>query len=657
MNHLSGETSPYLRQHADNPVEWFPWREDAFAAARERNLPILLSVGYSACHWCHVMAHESFENPETAALMNKNFVNIKVDREERPDVDEIYMTAVTSLTGRGGWPMTVFCDSDGRPFHGGTYWPDKQRGGMPSFSQVLKAVTDAWNTKKSDLDQMAAELTARIDQLSQIVPDDEPPPSEVLIDAVSTLTSNHDRLNGGFGQPPKFPQAMNLDFLLRCLSKKYDSSIDSVVSFTLACMANGGIYDHLGGGFSRYSVDERWLVPHFEKMLYDNAMLSRVYLHAWKIDKNPQWLQVVEETIDYVRRDLKDPSGGFYSAEDADSEGVEGKFYVWREEEIRDLCGKNANEIIEWFGVTKEGNFEGSNILCRPKAESIIRSQSLELSREILFKNREERIRPGLDNKVLTEWNGLMLATLSEAAVATGRNDWLEDAKANGHFLWENLRNKEGRWLRAWQPEIGSQHLGYAADHAAVIDGFIRLSEATGENLWIERAVTTAESLIELFEDKKYGGFYTTGKDADPLITRMKDIFDNAIPSSNSLASLSLMRLSSLTGKTEFFDSSVKVLKLASTHLNQHPSSFGHLLGALDLYHTGSTEILVTGDRPDLVEVVTSSYLPNAVLTWGERFSGPLWDNRHGDRAWVCRDFSCQLPISRVEDLNKDLNL
>ena len=655
MNHLSDETSPYLRQHADNPVEWFPWCEEAFEKAKERNVPILLSVGYSACHWCHVMAHESFENPETATLMNENFVNVKVDREERPDVDAIYMTAVTSLTGRGGWPMTVFCDYAGRPFHGGTYWPDKPRGGMPSFPQVLEAVTNAWNTQKDDINQMATDLTSRIDQLSKIPPDSTPPDSEVLTQAVSNLISLHDRIHGGFGNPPKFPQAMNLDFLLRSIARDKNPPAEAVVTFTLSSMASGGIYDHLGGGFSRYSVDERWLVPHFEKMLYDNAMLSRVYLHAWKLNANPNWLQVLEETIEYVLRDLCDPLGGFYSAEDADSEGVEGKFYVWSRKELEEICGDNADAIIDWYGVTSEGNFEGANILYRPKVGNLIRPPEVEEARQILFEKRKERLRPGLDNKVLTEWNGLMLATLSEAAVSTGHNEWLEAAKLNGDFLWENMRNKNGRWLRSWQPEVGSRHLAYAADYAAVVDGFTRLGEATGEKCWTEMAVETADSLIDLFEDRENGGFFTTGNDADPLITRLKDVFDNAIPSANSLAAVSLLRLGSLTGQSHFVESGEKVLQLLSEQVGQHPTGFGHLLGALDIYHNGSTEVLVTGNRPDLLETINSSFFPNLVLAWGESFSGPLWENRTGDQAWVCRDFKCELPITTPEDLQQSL--
>ena len=385
-------------------------------------------------------------------------------------------------------------------------------------------------------------------------------------------------------------------------------------------------------------------------------MLSRVYLHAWKLNSDPRWLQVAEETIEYVLRDLCDPSGGFYSAEDADSEGIEGKFYVWSEQELRDICGDEAEEVLNWYGVTSEGNFEGSNILYRPKVGDLIRPPVLEKVRQVLFEKRKERVRPGLDNKVLTEWNGLMLATLSEAAAATGRNDWLAAAKRNGDFLWNHMRDSEGRWFRAWQPEAGSQHLAYAADYAAVIDGFTRLGEATGEKRWTEMALETAESMLDLFEDQKNGGFFTSGSDADSLISRMKDVFDNAIPSANSLAALSLLRLGFLTGKSHLIDSAEKVLLLLSSQLSQHPTGFGHLLGALDMYQRGSTEVLITGNRPDLLEVVASSFLPNLVLAWGESFSSPLWENRTGDKAWVCRDFNCDLPIDTVADLKQSLS-
>ncbi len=655
MNRLASESSPYLRQHAANPVNWFPWGDEAFAEARGRDVPVLLSIGYSSCHWCHVMAHESFEDRETAALMNDGFVNVKVDREERPDVDGVYMTAVTTLTGRGGWPMTVFCHPDGRPFHGGTYWPDRPRGGMPSFSQILIAVSEAWADRRADLDDAGSRLTAAIARQADISPDDAPPPKGTFRSAAIQLAAQHDPVWGGFGGAPKFPQAMGLEALLRYVLATGDPTALEVVTMTLDAMASGGIYDHLGGGFSRYSVDERWLVPHFEKMLYDNALLSRVYLHAWQITGHARWLQVASETIDYVRRDLRHPGGGFYSAEDADSEGVEGKFYIWSEEEIREVCGRDTEAALSWYGVTPKGNFEGANILIRPERGVLIRPEEVERSRVALFRRRERRIRPSLDDKVLTEWNGLMLSTLAEGATATGRTDWLEDAVGNALFLWEHLRRDDGRWMRSWQAEGGAQHLGYAADHASMVDGLVRLGEATGEARWTDMAVDTADTLLNRFSDQDNGGFFSTGNDAETLITRPKDVFDNAHPSANSLAALALLRLGALTGEGRFTNAAESVLRLLGRDAASQPTAFGRLLEAIDLFHSGTTEVVVTGDRADLVSAVASSYRPNTVLAWGERRPGPLWDGREGNQAWVCQNRTCTTPVDSVEALLANL--
>ena len=655
MNRLASESSPYLRQHATNPVNWFPWGDEAFAEARGRDVPVLLSIGYSSCHWCHVMAHESFEDRDTAALMNDGFVNVKVDREERPDVDGVYMTAVTTLTGRGGWPMTVFCHPDGRPFHGGTYWPDRPRGGMPSFSQILIAVREAWADRRSDLDDAGSRLTAAIARQADISPDDAPPPKGTFQSAALQLVAQHDSVWGGFGGAPKFPQAMGLETLLRYVLATGDPTALEVVTTTLDAMASGGIYDHLGGGFSRYSVDDRWLVPHFEKMLYDNALLSRAYLHAWQVTGHDRWFQVASETIDYVRRDLRHPGGGFYSAEDADSEGVEGKFYIWSEKEIREVCRGDTEAALSWYGVTPKGNFEGANILIRPERGALVRPEDVERSRVALFRQRERRIRPGLDDKVLTEWNGLMLSTLAEAAAATGRTDWLEDAVSNAQFLWENLRRDDGRWMRSWQAEGGAQHLGYAADHAAMVDGLVRLGEATGEARWTDMAVDTADTLLTRFSDQYNGGFFTTGNDAETLITRPKDVFDNAHPSANSLAALALLRLGALTGEGRFSDAAESVLRLLGRNAVRQPTAFGRLLEAIDLFHSGTTEVVVTGERADLVSAVISSYRPNTVLAWGERRPGPLWDGREGNLAWVCQDRTCTAPVDSVEALLANL--
>ena len=665
MNRLGGESSPYLRQHADNPVHWYPWGEEARAAAIERDVPILLSVGYSACHWCHVMAHESFENSSIAAQMNAGFVNVKVDREERPDVDSIYMDAVTALTGRGGWPMTVFCHPDGRPFHGGTYWPDRPRGGMPSFPQILDAVTEAWTSRRSDLDGLGDRLTASMARHADLSPSEALPPADTLATAVAQLGEQHDDEWGGFGGAPKFPQAMSLEALLRHLATRdaagqHDHRAAEVITTTLDAMASGGMYDQLGGGFARYSVDPWWLVPHFEKMLYDNALLARTYLHGWRVLGYPRWLQVAAETLNYVLRDLRHPDGGFLSAEDADSEGAEGTFYVWSADEIRSVCSGLGPDLAEaaiaWYGVTEAGNFEGANILHRPVRGDLERPKDLERVRASLFAHRERRTRPGLDDKVLTEWNGLMLATLSEAAMTLGREDWLDAARANGDFLCRTLRRDDGRWLRTWQADAGAHTLGFAADHAAMVDGLTRLGEASGEARWTEMAISTADVLLDLFLDVGHGGFHSTGHDAEMLVRRPKDLLDNAQPSANSLAAVGLLRLGALVGDRRYTEAAEGVLRLLGDSMAGHPTAFGHLLGAADLIHGGITEIVVTGDRPDLVAAAVDTWRPNTVLAWGEPFGGPLWEGRDGNQAWVCRDFTCQAPVSTVDALQAELS-
>jgi len=656
VNRLADETSPYLRQHADNPVDWWAWGDEAFARARQLDRPILLSVGYSACHWCHVMAHESFDDPDIAATMNASFVNVKVDREERPDVDAIYMDAVTALTGRGGWPMTVFCHPDGRPFHGGTYWPNRPRGGMPSFPQVLEAVTAAWNDRRGDLDGMAQQLLGHMARFARIDPDDLPP-AEVTATAVDHLVAQHDPEWGGFGQAPKFPQAMSLDFLVGRLTHSPSPEAAAVVTTSLDAMASGGMADHLGGGFARYSVDERWLVPHFEKMLYDNALLARVYLHGWQVLGNERWRQVAEEAIDYVLRDLTLPDGGFASAEDADSEGAEGTFYVWSLDELRAVCGDDADAAVAWYGVTADGNFEGANILHRPVRGDLGRPADVERARLALLARRSERVRPGLDDKVLTEWNGLMLATLAEAAAVLGRDDWLAAARHNADFLCANLRRSDGRWLRSWQADGGARLLGYAADHASMVDAFTRLAEAAGEARWITEAVSAADVLIDQFTDAQRGGFFTTGDDAPALVTRPKDVLDNAQPSANSLAALALLRLAALTGDGRYADAAEGALRLVGPLVADHPTAFGHLLPAIDLLHRGSTEVVVTGQRPDLVAAVRAAHRPTTVLAWGEPWPGPLWDGRHPDLAYVCTDFACRAPVETADELMTELTL
>jgi uncharacterized protein YyaL (SSP411 family) len=644
MNRLAQETSPYLRQHAENPVDWYAWGDEAFAEARRRDRPILLSVGYSACHWCHVMAHESFEDPDTAALMNELFVNVKVDREERPDVDAIYMEAVQAMTGQGGWPMTVFLTPGGEPFFGGTYFPDTRRGGMPAFSEVCHAIDEHWRTNRAALDEQAARLAGAVGRLAGLQPADGLPPRAALDQAASVLVGQHDDRAGGFGGPPKFPQAMSIEYLLRHHHRTGDPASLSAALTSLDAMAAGGIYDHLGGGFARYSVDGIWLVPHFEKMLYDNALLTRAYLHAWQVTGEARFRQVVEETIGYVLRDLRHTSGGFYSAEDADSEGEEGKFYVWSLNEVRSVGGEAA---VEWYGVTEAGNFEGHNILNRiAHRGDLLRPFEVEAARQRLFEARSGRVRPGLDDKVLTEWNGLMLSALAEAAAALDRADWLDAAVANGEFLLRELRRPDGRWLRSWQADGGARHLGYAADHAAVLDAFVRLGEATGQARWLDAACGAADRLLELFWDGSAGGVFTTGDDAEELITRPKDLMDNATPSANSLAALGLVRLAALTGEERYRAAAESIGRLAGGLAVQHPSAFAHLLVAVDLLTQPPSEVVVAGSRPDLLAVVRERWRPRSVVAWGERFDSPLWEGRDDGRAYVCRAYACQLPAT-----------
>ena len=650
MNRLQNETSPYLRQHADNPVDWWPWNEEALAEAKATDKPILLSVGYSACHWCHVMAHESFENPEIAEVMNAGFINIKVDREERPDIDTIYMDAVNALTGRGGWPMTVFCFPDGRPFHAGTYWPDKPRGGMPSFPQVLEQVQLVWRDNRGDLEEHANQLLPYVGRQASALPGGRPE-GNAIEDASRKLLAAHDNEWGGFGSAPKFPHSMSIDILLRQLQKTNDPEILQTVTTSLDAMASGGIYDHLDGGFSRYSVDNYWLVPHFEKMLYDNALLARAYLHAWQITKEQRWRNVAEETIDYVLRRLIQPGGGFASAEDADSEGVEGLYYVWTVDQINEICGLNSPAVLDWYGVTEQGNFEGANILYRPVRGDLLRPPEIEQARQDLLNVREGRIRPGLDDKVLTEWNGLMLTTLAEAAVAFERTDWLDAAEQNAEFLCETLQLEDGRWLRSWQIEGGARQLGFAADHAAMIEALVKLSEATGKTKWLDAAIKTADVLIEKFSDDDNGGFFTTGNDTPALISRPKEIMDNAVPSANSLAALGLLRLGALTGETKYVEAAEKTINLLGSIASEHPTAFGHLLGAIDFSLSGMTEVVVTGNRPDLVQAVQSMWRPNLVLAWGEERQGPLWEGRDENLAYVCHNFACQAPTDSPEEL------
>jgi uncharacterized protein YyaL (SSP411 family) len=643
MNRLADETSPYLRQHAGNPVDWYAWGPDAFAAATLRDVPILLSVGYSACHWCHVMAHESFEDPATAAVMNAGFVNIKVDREERPDVDSIYMESVQATTGSGGWPMTVFLVPDGRPFLGGTYFPRDR------FVELLGQVTRAWGQRRADVESAASRLAEAV-RSGTALPGarraGSAPSDNLLTAATDSLVAGHDPEWGGFGRAPKFPQPAMLELLTLAAARTHREDATTALTTTLGAMAAGGIYDHLGGGFARYSTDRHWLVPHFEKMLYDNALLARVYLHAWQLTGDGDYRQVVSETLEYLLRPpVRLDSGGLASAEDADSEGVEGRFYVWDAAEVLQVAGQVA---VDWYGVTPGGNWEGHNVLFRPRGAPLARPPEVEAARQALFDRRERRVRPGLDDKVLTEWNAMAISALAEAGAALDRPDWLRAAEEIGDFLLTNLRRpSDGRWLRSWQG-TSARHLAYAADHAWLVEAFVRLAEATGQARWIGAARAAADALLELFADPESGVLHMTGRDGEALIARPIDSQDGAVPSANSVAAQALLRLGGLAGVPRYGQAAQEVLGALGPALAVAPIAFSGSVAAAELARSGLTEVVITGTRPDLLEVVRHRYLPAAVVAWGEPYDSPVWEGRVGPgedgKAFVCRDYACQAP-------------
>jgi uncharacterized protein YyaL (SSP411 family) len=680
-NRLAQETSPYLLQHKNNPVDWYPWGEEALEKARAEDKPILLSVGYSACHWCHVMERESFEDEATADIMNKHFVNIKVDREERPDVDSIYMSAVQAMTRHGGWPMTVFMTPDGAPFYGGTYFPPVPSRGMPSFKQVLLSLADAYANRREEVLASAENVREFLKESSTA----SIPRSEVseglLAHAANALAGQIDNRFGGFDGAPKFPQTMNLEVLLRHHKRTGDRAALSGVELTLRQMANGGIYDQLGGGFARYSVDEYWLVPHFEKMLYDNALLARLYLEAYEATGDGFYRRIAEETLDYVMRDMRSPEGGFYSAEDADSEGVEGKFYVWTPEEIEATLEPEDAKLAErYWDVTERGNFEGKNILNVPRPPEAVAAefglsteelwQRILLIRERLFTEREKRVRPGRDEKVLAAWNGLMLRAFALAAGATGREEYLRVAEENAVFLLEKLV-VDGRLRRSYKD--GQARLnGYLEDYACVADGLVELYEATFETRWLREAASLADAILELFWAEAEGAFYDTAADHEELVTRPRDVYDNATPSGNSVAVDVLLKLSVLLEREDYRERAGAVLDNLSGGMVQVPGAFGRLLSALDFYLSTPYEVAIIGEREapgtkTLLETVYSSYLPNKVVAGSSENDEeatqlvPLLANRpmRGGRptAYVCVNYACQSPTTDPAELARQLGV
>ena len=668
-NRLINETSPYLLQHANNPVDWYPWGEEAFARAVAEDKPIFLSVGYAACHWCHVMAHESFEDEHTAQHMNENFINIKVDREERPDVDSIYMQAVQAQTGRGGWPMSVFLTPQGKPFYGGTYFPPDDRHGMPGFPRVLEAISRAYKEEREDVTKSAEQLTAHLSSGVVAAQGQEPMTSEILSRAYQGLASEFDKKDGGMGTAPKFPQPMALEFLLRYYARTGETEALAMVDLTLEKMAAGGIYDQLGGGFHRYSTDPFWLVPHFEKMLYDNALLSRLYLHAYQTTGNPEHRRIVEETLDYVLREMTSPEGGFYSTQDADSEGEEGKYFVWTMSEVESALGKKTAEAFnKHYDVTPIGNFEGRNILHvmeQPGDGDKESADTLREARDKLLAIRQGRVAPGRDEKILTAWNGLMLRSFAEAASTLHRQDYLDAAVKNASFLLEKLRSPDGRVLRSYKD--GEARLkGYLEDYASLVDGLVALHEATLDLRWLGEARSLADAMIDLFWDDAESGFYDTGRDHEALIIRPRDVFDNAVPSGGSVAADVLLRLAILTGNIEYNKKATATLRGLRTVMARSPSGFGHWLCALDFHLSTPREIAVVGPMDDagtlsLLDEVFSRYLPNKVVTGYDpaRSDGyddyPLLEDKYMvndlPTAFVCENYACMLPATDAETL------
>ena len=674
-NRLAAETSPYLLQHAENPVDWYPWGPAAFALAAATDRPVLLSIGYAACHWCHVMAHESFEDETTARIMNELFVNIKVDREERPDIDSIYMQAVQAISGRGGWPMTMFLTPEGATFYGGTYYPPEDRSGMPSFRRVLFSVSDSWKHRRDEVLRGAASL--RDIYAAAEGPSSAGPPLTALTlgETVRTVRNWYDQKAGGFGSAPKFPQAMVLDALLRHWARTGDTETLRLVRFSFAKMAGGGLYDQLGGGFHRYTVDAAWLVPHFEKMLYDNAFLARLAVHLWQATGDADARRVALETFDWARREMRDPAGGWCSSLDADSEGHEGTFYLWSLAALRAVAGDDAPIAEAHWGVTAGGNFEGANILnvAVPLVEAAARcglSESeavaaLARARAKLFAARARRIRPPRDNKVLAGWNGFMLRAVAEGARAFFDSQLREDAVRAGRFLRDSLV-RDGRAMRSWS--AGRTRIaGFLEDQAALGLGFIALYQLTFEREWLDLAMTLAESTVEWFWDDESGAFYDTARDAERLVTRPRDVTDNAIPSGTSLAVELQLLVAEYTGNVAARRRAEYVLATMSEALRRAPLAFGHLLGAADLSVHGAVEVAIAGDPARapfraLAEAAAQAYTPSLVLAGGEGdgVQGlPLLEGRTapagGALAFVCERYTCELPITDPDALGARL--
>ncbi len=669
-NRLAHESSPYLRQHAHNPVDWYPWGEEALRKARELDRPIFLSIGYSACHWCHVMERESFENEAIARVLNEHFISIKVDREERPDLDQIYMTAVQVMTGQGGWPMSMFLTPELKPFYGGTYFPPDDRYGRPGFRRLLLALVDAWEKRRDEIAETSGRLTENLQQLGRIPGGEAELGADLLRNATTVLARAFDPTYGGFGRAPKFPHPMDLRVLLRNWKRFGDDQALHMVRLTLDRMAQGGIYDHLGGGFHRYSTDERWLVPHFEKMLYDNALLTVAYLEAYQATGDPDYRRVVEETLACVAREMTSPEGAFYSTQDADSEGVEGKFFVWSAAEVEQVLGKERAEVFaSVYDVTPEGNWEGHNILHRSKTDAQdarllnLSDEELRLilgeSRAKLFEVRSKRVPPGTDDKVLTAWNGLMIQASALAAQVLDESRYAAAAGRAADFVLRVMRSPDGKLFRTYGAGGGAKLNAYLEDYSYLLEGLVTLYEATFEPRWITEALSLADVMIDQFWDPAEGGFFYTGKDHEALIARTKDPQDHATPSGNSMAVTALLRLAKLTGRDDLRDKAETTLRLFGGLMAEAPNAAGQMLVALDFHLGPVQEFAVVGD-PDgeetrrALRAIRRRFLPDKVVA-GTGPSAPIREDllplladkpaRGPVTVYICKDFACQAPL------------
>ncbi len=677
-NRLIQEASPYLLQHAHNPADWYPWGEEALSRAKREDKPILLSIGYSSCHWCHVMEKESFENESIARIMNDRFVNIKVDREERPDLDELYMNAVQVMTGGGGWPMTLFLTPDLVPFHAGTYFPPEDRGGMPGFPKILVVVSDYYRDHREEVLKMGNQMREALHQMAEVVPTQEAIDEKMLVKAFETYESQFDATQGGFGKAPKFPSAMILSFLLRYWRRTGTPRALEMVKKTLEKMAHGGIYDHLGGGFHRYSVDERWLIPHFEKMLYDNALLSRTYFEAYQATRQERYRRVAEEVLRYVIREMRSPEGGFYSTQDADSEGEEGKFYVWSRDQIKEILGKEkGTPFCAYYGVTPQGNFEGGksvlNVasslekvserygIANPELEEV-----LEEGRRKLFVEREKRVRPNRDEKILASWNGLMISGFVDGFKVTRDELYLQVAGKAARFILEEMR-KDGHLVRVFHRKR-SPIKGYSEDYAFTIQALIDLYETTFDIDWLKEAEDLNRRMIDQFWDEENGGFFFTGKENEPLIARSKSPYDQATPSSNSVGIFNLIRLGHLTGEKSLKQKAEKILHLFHQFFSDHPSGFPHALSGLSFF-LDPEEIGIVGSKTDprtksMLQEIDRAYLPNKILSLKDpkESIGKGWLPFLSEKGmtevptvFICKRFTCLAPVKNEEELKKIL--